>query len=166
MATFTGTQKAAGPDLEDGYYDARIREIETVEGKWGDQIQVQFECLDETDRDGRPVEFRGWFSIPTDKEGNIQPIRVGRPLGNLFSAALFAGEPYPEGTSLDTDDLLGRVVRVNWGEYTNRDGVKKTGIIAVKASKRNKQPAATAAKNGTLRKRLVDDDDDDDLADA
>lgn len=163
MPTFTGTQStASGPDLEDGYYDSKIRETETVEGKWGPQVQVQFECIDEVDRDGNPVEFRGWFTIPTDKQGNVQPVRVGKPLGNLFSAALFAGEPYPEGTSLDTDDLIGRIVRVNWGEYTNRDGVKKVGVIAVKASKKNKTPAATGAKAGTLRKRLVDDDDDDD----
>ena len=79
MPTFTGTQKASGPDLEDGYYDAKIREIEIVDGKWGPQLQVQFECLDEADGDGKPAEFRGWFSVPTDKSGNVQPIRVGKP---------------------------------------------------------------------------------------
>ena len=171
MATFTGTQKGSGPDLEDGYYDAKIVEAEQIEGNFGPQVEVRFQCLDEKREDGTPIEFLNWYTVPTNKAGAVQPVKVGTKLGDLFSAALFDGEPYPEETELDTEDLVGVVVRVNWGEYmtkpfNGRPAMKKTGVIAVKKSKRNKTPAASGAKNGTLRKRLVDDDDDDDLDDA
>jgi hypothetical protein len=174
MPTFTGTQTQASgpPDLEDGYYDAAIAEVAMVQGKFDEQLQVRFRCLDEKTDNGEPVEFMNWYTPPKDQSGAHLPIRIGTKLGDLFSAALFDGEPYPEGTSLNTDDLIGRVVRVNWGEYmtkpfNGRPAMQKTGVIGVKKSKRNKQPVAAAAKGGTLRKRLVDDDDDDsDLEDA
>jgi hypothetical protein len=164
MPTFTGTQKAAGPNLEDGYYECVITEATEVEGNFGPQVEVRFKVV--PGEEGEGEEFINWYSIYTNKAGDVQPVRVGTMLGDLFSAALFSGEPYPEGTDLDTDELPRKRVRVNFGEYTvKKTGMKKRGVIAVKASKR-KAAAAVKAATASVRARLVDEDADDDLADA
>jgi len=170
MATFTGTQeeRVFNLGLEDGSYDLKIVEVEEEDGTFGPQTRVRFRVIDHENDEGEPVEFNNWYTHPINKNtGKMDPIRVGTVFGTLFSAALFNGEPFPEGTPLDTDDLMGKSVRALMGDYMTkaRPGYpsrKKFGILSMKASKRNKPPAATGAKNGTLRKRLVDDDDDDD----
>lgn len=176
MPTFTGTQEEKVFDLglEDGAYDLKIVDAsEDTSGNFGPQLKVTYEVIGYERDDGSPVTFMNWYSYPINKDtGKIAPVRVGTEFGNLFSAALFAGEPYPEGTELDTDDLVGRTVRALLGTYMTKaqpgyPSKKKFGILrgSMKASKKNKQTAP--AKNGTLRKRLVDDDeDDDDLDDA
>jgi hypothetical protein len=178
MPTFTGTQEERVFDLglEDGSYDLKIMETTEETGNFGPQLRVRFRVLDHENDEGEPIEFSNWYTYPINKTtGRMDPVRVGTEFGNLFSAALFNGEPYPEGTELDTDDLVGRTVRVLLGTYMTKaqpgyPSKKKFGILrgTMKASKKKKAaPVEAAPKADTLRKRLVDDDDDDDdLADA
>jgi hypothetical protein len=178
MPTFTGTQEERKFDLglEDGAYDLKVVSTEETQGDYGPQLQVRYQVVGYERDDGEPIEFNHWYGYPINKTTKeVDPVRIGTELGNLFSAALFDGEPYPEGTPLDSDDLIGRTVRALLGTYMTkgdrgRPAKEKFGILrgTMKAAKKKKAaPVEAAPKTGTLRKRLVDDDDDDaDLEDA
>jgi hypothetical protein len=168
MPTFAGTQQAAGPDLEDGSYEVIITEAQQEDGQYGPQVRVRFRVA--KGQEGEGQEFNSWYSLYTNKTtGAIEPIRVGSKFGDLFSAALYGGEPFPEGAELDTDDLINKRVKVLWGEYRKKNGTIGTGVLSVKAAKKKPTAGAVAPPlNGgkSLRSRLVDDDDDSDLDDA
>lgn len=157
MPTFAGTQKSSGPSLEDGSYEAIITEAVQEEGQYGPQVKVRFRVA--KGQEGEGEEFNTWYSLYTKSDGSVEPIRVGTKFGDLFSAALYGGEPYPEGADLDTDDLIQKRVKVLWGEYTKKNGTKGSGVLSVKAVK--KKAVAAPAPNGSLKKRLVVDDEDD-----
>jgi len=166
MATLTGTQQAAGASIEDGSYEVLITEVVVEDGQYGPQIKTRLRVT--KGQDGEGEEFNAWFTLYQNKTtGAIEPIRVGSKTGDLFSAALYGGEPFPEGADLDTDDLIQKCIRILYGERTTKNGQKKRDVLTIKAAKKRTpepEPVAAAAPARTVRQRLTDEDDD--LADA
>ena len=127
-------QKRAFPIVQTGEYVSTIKRIEEVEGKFPDkngeikpQLQVEFDLG--KNAAGEDQQLRGWFSL------------YFSPKSKLFSlaTAAFGGKAIPETYNLNTDDLLGRKVRLVV-VVEDKDGREFSKIIGYRPANAQPQP--------------------------
>lgn len=113
-----------------GEYPAKVASVEEVEGKYGPQLKINFD-LTAPGLEGR--KLAAWTN---------RIFAHGKPLFTLAEAAF--GAPIPEGYALNTDDVVGRPLRLVIVEKT-KDGKTFSRVEGYKpAAKKVKAPAPTA----------------------
>jgi len=150
MARLMATNKSNTPDVDPGVYEAIITAVEEAEGgdpkydKGYPREVITYQVKGLMDDDGKPLTLKQWVTVYTDGQ------RPASVLYGTLAAVLYGGEVIPEGEDIDTDDLVGKPCRIQWGKKDRGEGM---GITAVYPAKK---AAATAGRGRTVTQADID----------
>lgn len=127
--------------LPDGDYQAKLAEIESKNGEYGDYFLFKFELLDAPEE----VEFKTVSGQVTAK------LTIG---GKLYKwlVALNGGQPFTKGEEVDVNDFVGKKCKViieNTPGGKNKDKMyaKVTNVMALRKNTTSESaPAAASVK--------------------
>lgn len=137
------SQKRAYPVVPTGEHLATIRAVEEVEGKFPDkhgdikpQLQITFDLGQNAA--GEDMQLRAWTSLYFSPKSKLYAL----------AGAAFGGKPIPETYNLNTDDLIGRKLRlvVVVEDKDGREFSKIVGYKAANAPKAQPQPTPPPAQ--------------------
>lgn len=115
-------QSKGGELIETGEYPARVVSIEEADGQFGPQLKWKFE-LTGPDTSGKTLS--AWCSQNFSIKSKLY----------AWTLAAFGGNPIPETYAFDSDDVIGRNVRLVVVVKAKADGSEFSKIDQVKASK-------------------------------
>lgn len=120
--------------IEMGAYDARVKSVEDVEGQFGPQVKFVFELVG-GDYDGQTLW--GWCSATYSTQSKLY---------DWTKAILFGGNAPPLGHILNTNDFVGRPVRIGVSvvKKDDKEFNKISGVTAPRQG--NGRPAARPQK--------------------
>lgn len=135
MTRYTVPDPESAPEytvLPTGDYRARIVEVQEIEGKYGAQLQWQFEIA-QGEHQGESV--RGWTSTKFGINPNTNaPAKARQWTEAAFQRRLQANEV------VDTDELAGRELVLTVAEVEKANGDPTNQILAVKPTRRIPPP--------------------------
>ena len=118
-----------------GEYAAKVVGIEQVTGQYGEQLKVKFEI---TDPAHTGATLSAWCGMSFNPKSKLYSL----------AAAAFAA-PIPPDYVLDTDDLIGKGLRIVVVEKTKPDGATFSKVDGFKPRK-----VVTAPANGNGARRV------------
>ena len=114
-----------------GEYVAKITAITEEEGQFGKQLKFQFDLL-------APDLFMryitGWATAKFSKKSKLY----------AWTKAALGGNPIPEDWDFDSEDILGKIVRLELVTEEKSDGEVYNQIHAVKPAKRGDEVCGPA----------------------
>ena len=119
--------------LPEDVYEAEVVSITDKPTKYGEALNWEFILLDEGVEDRKAWGMTSKNLVPLDR-------------CKLYAWAKTIGIELQEGEDLDTDDILGRPCRVLTENYEGTDGITRSRVKEVLASKRKQESVKLASK--------------------